>query len=94
MFVEQGNQTITLVPIIVQDEFWGVFSFDYCQEARPFEDANTAIFALAVDSIAAASERQVQNEALRQAEQARLAELTSVNDVLKRTLDSPTTIPA
>ena len=64
----QGNISLTLVPIVVQGKFWGVFSFDYCQQARLFAEADTAIFAIAVDSIAAAIEREQQDEALKASE--------------------------
>ncbi|WP_019503587.1 GAF domain-containing protein [Pleurocapsa sp. PCC 7319] len=64
----QGNISMTLVPIMVQGEFWGVFGFDYCQEVRLFEEADTAVFAIAVDSIAAAIAREQQDEALRASE--------------------------
>ncbi len=64
----QGNVSMTLVPIMVQGEFWGVFGFDYCQEARIFEEENTAVFTIAVDSIAAAIERERQDEALKASE--------------------------
>ena len=65
---QQGNVSMTLVPIVIQGEFWGVFGFDYCQASQSFDRENTAIFAIAVDSIAAASAREQKDEALRASE--------------------------
>ena len=64
----QDNISMTLVPILVQGEFWGVFEFDYCQESALFDEADMGIFAIAVDSIAAAIEREQQEEALKKSE--------------------------
>ncbi|MGD1929802.1 MAG: PAS domain S-box protein [Leptolyngbyaceae cyanobacterium] len=63
-----GNRSIMMVPIIVNDQFWGVFSFDYCREVKQLDAADQAIFAIAADSIAAAIERQVQEDALQVSE--------------------------
>ena len=68
MFQAQGNISMTLIPILIQGEFWGVFGFDYCQSERSLEDKDKTIFAIAVDSIAAAIEREQKNEALKQSE--------------------------
>ncbi len=68
LFEAQGNTAMLMVPIVVQGEFWGVFGFDYCGEVRRFEESDQSIFAIAVDSIAAAIERQQQDEALRESE--------------------------
>lgn len=64
---EQGNVAVVMVPIQVQGQFWGVFSFDYCHPDRLPNDSNGAIFAIAVDSIAAAIERQTKEDELRDA---------------------------
>ncbi len=87
LLLEQGNIAMTMVPIIVQGQFWGIFGFDYCRESYPYDQANTPIFAIAVDSIAAAIDRQQKEQALLQAEQARAAELTKINDALRQTLN-------
>jgi len=68
LFESQGNTAMLMVPIMVHGEFWGVFGFDYCGEVRRFEESDQSIFAIAVDSIAAAIERQQQDEALRESE--------------------------
>jgi PAS domain S-box-containing protein len=81
---EQGNISMLMVPIVVQDEFWGVFGFDYCQEERSLDPNTTGIFAIAVDSIAAAIERQQKAEAALQAEQAQVQQLAASNQVLQR----------
>jgi PAS domain S-box-containing protein len=67
--LEQGNIAMLIVPISVAGQFWGVFGFDYCQEARSLDPAMTGIFAIAVDSITAAIERQQRDETLRQSEE-------------------------
>lgn len=67
--LEQGNVAMLMVPIVVAGQFWGVFGFDYCQAAPAPERDMAGIFAIAVDSIAAAIERQQKDEALRQSEQ-------------------------
>ena len=108
LLLTQGNASMLMVPIVVQGQFWGVFGFDYCQEIKYPDDVNTAIFAIAVDSIAAAIERQQQEEALLQSErekqaailyeqenaaQLQVAELAKANEVLKKTLDTLATEP-
>ncbi|MBV8885580.1 MAG: GAF domain-containing protein [Chroococcidiopsidaceae cyanobacterium CP_BM_RX_35] len=108
LFEAQGNTAMLMVPIVVQGEFWGMFGFNYCTEVRRFEELDQLIFAIAVDSIAAAIERQQQEEALLQAEQVKqaaiireqekaaqlqVAELAKANDVLKKTLDTLATEP-
>ena len=65
---QQGNVSMTLVPIVVQGEFYGVFGFDYCQKSRLFDQSDTGILAIAVDSIAAAIKREQKDEALRASE--------------------------
>jgi GAF domain-containing protein len=69
ILVEQGNTSMTMVPIRVQGQFWGVFGFDYCGEPRLSDRADKAIFAIAVDSIAPVIERQQQDAALRESEE-------------------------
>jgi signal transduction histidine kinase/PAS domain-containing protein len=70
LFEAQGNKAMIMVPIVVQGEFWGVFGFDYCGEVRRFEELDQSIFAIAVDSITAAIERQQQDDALRSSNRA------------------------
>jgi PAS domain S-box-containing protein len=67
--LEQGNTAMLVVPISVAGQFWGIFGFDYCQTARSLDPEMTGIFAIAVDSIAAAIERQQQEEAHRKIEE-------------------------
>jgi GAF domain-containing protein len=94
LFSSQGNVTMLAVPIMVAGQFWGVFGFDYCQTARSLDLTEQAVFAIAVDSIAAAIERQAKEDALRQAQQSllqaekdRVVELAEVNQLLRSSLD-------
>ncbi|MBE9064605.1 GAF domain-containing sensor histidine kinase [cf. Phormidesmis sp. LEGE 11477] len=81
-----SNVSITMVPIIVNDRFWGVFSFDYCREAKRLDEAEQTIFTIAADSVAAAIERDQTQKAILQAEQARSRELNHLNTKLQQTL--------
>lgn len=60
-FKKQAIIAMTLVPILIQEKFWGVFGFDYRTLVPSFDAARQAIFTIAVDSIAAAIERQAKN---------------------------------
>ncbi|ESA37903.1 gaf domain protein [Leptolyngbya sp. Heron Island J] len=82
-----GNSSIMMVPIIVNAQFWGVFSFDYCREAKQLDEADQTIFAIAADSIAAAIERDLNQREREEMRQQRAIELTQVNNVLKASLN-------
>ncbi len=84
LFLDQGNVTMLIVPIVVRGEFWGVFGFNYCQEAQLLDEADQAVFAIAADSIAAAIERDLTQRAQEQAAQQRAAELDKHNQLLRR----------
>ncbi|MBD2682316.1 MULTISPECIES: GAF domain-containing sensor histidine kinase [Nostoc] len=73
VFVGQGNTSMLLVPIMMQEDCWGVISFDNCGAPRLFDTAEIAILRIAADSITAAIERQQQEKALLQAEQEKQA---------------------
>ena len=94
LLAAQGNTAELFVPISVNHQYWGFIAFDNCGEPRLYDEAEIAILRIAADSIAAAIERQIQAQALLQAEQARSAELEKVNDALKRSLDSLATEPS
>ncbi|EDX85827.1 GAF domain protein [Synechococcus sp. PCC 7335] len=70
----QGNTSMLIVPIMVQDKIWGSIGFDNCGEPRLYDEAEIAILKVAAESIAAAVARQAQDEALRESEKAVLAE--------------------
>ncbi|OKH43751.1 hypothetical protein NIES2101_29880, partial [Calothrix sp. HK-06] len=99
---KQGNIAMTLVPILVQENFWGVFGFDYCNEVPLFDAAHNAIFTIAVDSIAAAIEHQEKHAELKliqqsvlEAEQEKVARLASINQALherERLLETTATV--
>ena len=60
--------SMLLVPIRLGEKLWGQIGFDNCAEPRLFDEAEIAILQVAAESIAAAIERQAQDEELREAE--------------------------
>ena len=64
----QGTQAVLSVPIMLAKGWWGAITFDNCQNATQFDEAEIAILQVAAESIAAAIERQVRDEELREAE--------------------------
>ncbi|MBE9033141.1 GAF domain-containing protein [filamentous cyanobacterium LEGE 11480] len=69
IFVEQGNASMSAVPILINGQNWGLISFDNCAEARLYDDAEMAILKVAADCVAGAITRQTQNDALRDSEE-------------------------
>ena len=67
-FEAHDNVSMLIVPIMLADGCWGHIGFDNCQDARLFDEAEIAILQVAAESIAAAIERQQQDEALRESE--------------------------
>ncbi|MEL6455862.1 MAG: GAF domain-containing protein, partial [Cyanobacteria bacterium J06623_5] len=64
----QGNTSMLIVPIMVQNKIWGSIGFDNCGEPRLYDDAEIAILQVAAESIAAAIARQAQEDSVREAE--------------------------
>jgi PAS domain S-box-containing protein len=87
LLAAQGNIAELFVPILVNHQVWGFIAFDNCSELRLYDDAEIAILKIAAESLAAAIERQTQDEALLQLEQERSQELQRINTELQQTLD-------
>lgn len=67
-FTAQGNTAELFVPILLDHQLWGYIAFDNCGEPRLYDEAEIAILKVSADSIAAAIERQAQDDALRESE--------------------------
>ncbi|MFG6107762.1 GAF domain-containing protein [Leptothoe sp. EHU-05/26/07-4] len=67
-FEAHHNVAMLIVPIMLSEDCWGHIGFDNCQDASLFDEAEIAILQVAAESIAAAIERQQQDEALRKSE--------------------------
>lgn len=93
IFQSQGNTSVLAVPIVVNSRSWGLISFDNCGEPQLYDEAEIAILKIAADSLAAAIERQQNQEALLETEQNRAAELEKINEVLQRTIAQLATNP-
>ncbi len=63
-----GLQPTASIPIIVNQTTWGQIGFDHCGEPKLFDEAAIAILQVAADSIAAAIERQIKEDQLRESE--------------------------
>ncbi len=105
-YMEEAHSlsSTVLVPIIIQGEYWGEFSFDNCSTPRPYEEAEIAVLKVAAESVGSAIARQAQDEALRNAEKAvleerekaardRATELAKTNLALSETLNALTATP-
>lgn len=68
LLIAQGNTAELFVPILIDDQLWGFIAFDNCGEPRLYDESEIAILQVAADSIAAAIERQVKDEGLRESE--------------------------
>ncbi|MEO1342263.1 MAG: GAF domain-containing protein, partial [Cyanobacteria bacterium J06635_13] len=64
----QGNTSCLFVPILVEGNLWGLFSFDNCGEPKLYDDAEIAILQVAAETMAAAIARQTKDEELRESE--------------------------
>jgi signal transduction histidine kinase/PAS domain-containing protein len=68
LLAAQGNTAELFVPILIKSQCWGFIGIDNCGEPRLYDEAEIAILKVAAESIAAAIERQAQDEALRESE--------------------------
>ncbi len=60
-------QSLILIPIIVQDQWWGFLGFDQCDREREWSEGEKDSFRAACDMIGAAIERQRTRDALLEA---------------------------
>ena len=99
LFKSQDISSVVYLPIVVDGKPWGQIGFDNCGEPRLYDKAEISILRVAAESIAAAIARQAQDEALRQSEQAilaereksaqeRAAELAKANEAISHTLQT------
>ena len=77
-----GVKSTHLVPIYVEEQWWGVLGLDDCREAKRRSAAELAALKVAADCIGSAIQRQRTQQALLAAERDRAAELTQINQVL------------
>ncbi len=68
IFEQQGTTSMLIVPILFNENFWGIISFDNCGEPRLYDEAEIAILQVAAESLAAAIARQAKDEELRESE--------------------------
>jgi signal transduction histidine kinase len=80
-------QSAYAVPIRMKGQWWGVLCFDYCQEAIRLSLAEVAVLKMIADCVGSAIQRDRTQKTTQQVEQARTAELTKANYVLKQTVD-------
>lgn len=74
-----GVKALYAVPIFVENQYWGVVGFDDCRAAKGRNLAELDVLKTAATCIGSAIRRQRREQALLQAEQARVAELAGVN---------------
>jgi signal transduction histidine kinase len=89
-----GVKSTHLVPIFVQEQWWGVLGLDDCREAKQRSAAEMAALRIAANCIGSAIQRerlrratQRTQQALLRAERERAAELAKSNAALKQTVD-------
>ncbi|MFP5379237.1 MAG: GAF domain-containing protein, partial [Vicinamibacteria bacterium] len=82
---QDGTRSVLVVPVVVQDAFWGVLSFDDCHDERVWSPATVATIETAASLLAGAVESEMAVAARLEAERRRIAELAAANDVLART---------
>jgi len=75
------------IPIMVEGKYWGIVGFDDCREPKHRSWAEIAVLKTSADCIGSAIARQRTQQALLQAEQARVADLAKTNTALKNSLD-------
>ncbi len=74
-----GVKALYGVPIFVENQYWGVVGFDDCRAAKRRNLAELDVLKTAATCIGSAIQRKRREQALLQAEQARVAELARVN---------------
>jgi PAS domain S-box-containing protein len=86
-FEAVGAKAIHAVPIRVDGEFWGVFAFDDCREAKRRSGTELAVLKMVANCIGSAIARQRTQKALLEAEQQRVTELAKTNQALRNSID-------
>ncbi len=65
LFQSQGILSVLLIPIYVENDFWGFVGFDDCTTERNWSEAETALLISFADSISNAIERKNLEQSLR-----------------------------
>ncbi|PIG90680.1 ATP-binding protein [Gloeocapsopsis sp. IPPAS B-1203] len=76
--------SILIVPIFIEDSFWGFVGFDECRYQRQWQESEEAILIAASGSIGAAIVRKRTEEALRKTEAKNSALLNAIPDAMFR----------
>jgi signal transduction histidine kinase len=87
MLAASQVQSAYAVPIRMKGQWWGVLCFNYCREAICLNLAEVAVLKMIADCMGSAIQRDRTQKTTQQVEQARTAELTKANYVLKQTVD-------
>jgi signal transduction histidine kinase len=82
-----GVKSLHIVPIFIDDRYWGNFCMDDCREAKHRSSGELAVLKTIAACIGSAIQRDRTTKAILQAEQDRAAELKKANEVLKKSLD-------
>ncbi|MEO1296794.1 MAG: PAS domain S-box protein, partial [Cyanobacteria bacterium J06636_16] len=70
VFLQQRQaQIVLLMPVFVEQQFWGMIGFDICRCDRPWTDAERTIVQAAADSLGGAIAHQQNLDALRESKQ-------------------------
>lgn len=80
----QGIISILIVPIFIEETFWGFVGFDECRYQRRWTESEETILVAAAGSIGGAIVRKRMEEALRKSEARNCALLDAIPDVMFR----------
>lgn len=79
-----GVKSTHWVPIFVEGQWWGVLGLDDCREAKRRSVEELSVLKIVADCIGSAIQRQRSQQALLEAEQARVVELAKANEKLQQ----------
>jgi PAS domain S-box-containing protein len=82
----QDIQAILILPLLVNQTFWGFIGFDNCVEARQWTDSEVSLLSVAASAISLHQERQQAEAALRESIQRERATLRVI-ERMRQTLD-------
>lgn len=82
----QNIQAILILPLMVNQTFWGFIGFDNCLEARQWNDSEVSLLSVAASAISLHQERQQAEVALRESVQRERATLRVI-ERMRQTLD-------
>lgn len=82
----QGIQAILILPLMVNQTFWGFIGFDNCTEGRPWSASEISLLSVAASAISLYQERQQAEVALRESIHRERA-IVRVIERMRKTLD-------